>query len=161
MNNRRCAIKSIRYALCACVAALAVMLAAPAAAEISGDWRYEAADSGAVILGYIGRERTVTIPSQLDGLPVTDIGMDAFYGSILLENVTIPGSVRVVDMSACSDMDNLLRLTIEEGVRRIGADLFGRNDWIERMTFPQGLEEIERSAFSDCRNIRELTLPRG
>jgi hypothetical protein len=49
------------------------------------------------ITAYPGSSNVVNIPSTIDGLPVTDIGTNAFEDCILLTNVTIPDSVTNIE----------------------------------------------------------------
>ena len=45
------------------------------------------------ISGYTGPGGAVTIPNTINGLPVTSIGVDAFYADSSLTSITIPNSV--------------------------------------------------------------------
>jgi hypothetical protein len=86
---------------------------------------YELAGSGAVITGYeweLGDE--LTIPSELDGYPVTGIGLSAFFSSDNLERVTIPDSVTVIEDYAFIDCPRLKRVSIPASVEHIGLNPF-------------------------------------
>ena len=45
------------------------------------------------ITGYLGPSGPATIPSTINGLPVTSIGIQAFAGDLRLTSITLPGSV--------------------------------------------------------------------
>ncbi|MDP4178083.1 MAG: hypothetical protein Q8900_07045 [Bacillota bacterium] len=59
----------------------------------SGDYTYSVSNSTAVITGYKGSGRNVTIPSKIDGYTVAGIGDNAFCGCSCLTSITIPNSV--------------------------------------------------------------------
>ena len=59
----------------------------------SSAYSYTAANGGIIITGYTGPGGSVTIPSTIIGLPVTDIEAGAFSGRTDLSSVIIPNSV--------------------------------------------------------------------
>ena len=62
-----------------------------AAVSTDGNWEYEPANNA--IVKYLGKEKTVVIPANIDGSAVTSIGAQAFYNNNTLASVTIPASV--------------------------------------------------------------------
>lgn len=60
---------------------------------------YRLEESGAVICGYEGTDTKITIPEELEGVPVTEIGEKAFEG-LGIEKVSFPESLRVIGDSA-------------------------------------------------------------
>ena len=73
------------------------------------EYTYETNSSAIAITGYIGANNVVTIPNTINGLPVTSIGVQAFEGSSLTD-VTIPGSVIIIEDNAfigCSGLTNI------------------------------------------------------
>ena len=80
-----------------------LLLAAPAA--VQAQFTYTNADGSIydystnadgvslTITGYTGPPWAVTIPTNINGLPVTNIGTNAFYDLTNLTSITIPSSV--------------------------------------------------------------------
>ena len=64
-------------------------------ATVYKDWKYELVDGGAVITETTQTSGTVTIPSEIDGYPVTDVSDGLFDGCTGLRNVTMPANVLV------------------------------------------------------------------
>lgn len=81
--------------------------------------------------------RINSIPDSFEGVPVTEIGDNAF--------AEIPDIVTFGD------------LVIPDSVRKIGADAFRRTG-ITDLTLPEGLEEIGDKAFF-CNSIDKLNIP--
>lgn len=60
---------------------------------IYGDYTYLLYSDGHItITKYNGNDKTVSVPSEINGHPVTAIGDNAFYGKFSLTEVTIPNS---------------------------------------------------------------------
>jgi len=64
------------------------------------------------ITGYSGTGGAVSIPSTINGLPVTIIDERAFESCLSLTSVTIPNSVLFIGISAFQSCPNLTSLTI-------------------------------------------------
>ena len=84
-------------------------------------------DGTMMITGYSGNEKNVTVPDEIDGVPVTVIGEGAFAQNPTVEHVTLPDSVTVIQAKAFFYCPNLASVKI-----------------------PRNLEEIGAGAFSDC-----------
>ena len=64
------------------------------------DYSYTSSGTGITITGYSGEGGAITIPDEIDGLPVTSIGNFAFYLCTGLTSVTIPDSVTSIGYDA-------------------------------------------------------------
>lgn len=102
-------------------------------------WRalgeYAVVDGGISYTGYIGNEKVVEIPSEVDGLPVVQIGGGAFHQRNDVEKVIIPSSVKTVKRQA----------------------FFG-NTTITEIVIPEGVEVIEDGAI-ECYKLKRLHIP--
>lgn len=169
--------------LFAALLAMLLLLAVPALAAVrTGDWAYNVKEDGtSSIAGYIGTDGTVAFPSELDGHTVTEIEVWAFIFGNTLEDVTIPGSIRLIGDSAFAKMEKLSRVTLEEGVEIIEGNAFNGCEklaeivlpdsvttlgWgafsyspnLERVSIGAGLKELDRDPFEGCKAIREVKL---
>ena len=118
---------------------------APEPEEMS--FRYTVEGGEAVICQYLGKNRNVVIPSEIEGYPVTRIadnaftnanvitvsipntvtaiGWFAFYGCYSLESVTIPSSVTRIDYAAFDNCPTLTILCVPETYAASYAVSFG------------------------------------
>jgi len=67
---------------------------------------YEDDGESVTILGYSGIESVITVPSELDGLPVRVIAENAFRGFTRLTKVYLPDTVEIIDYAfvSCPDL---------------------------------------------------------
>ena len=83
----------------------------------SGDWQYTLNDSGrAVITRYSGMAKEVTVPWNLDGHIVIEIGECAFAGNTRLRSVKMPAGIICIRMNAfmgCSVLEEVTLPTLK------------------------------------------------
>ena len=100
----------------------------------------------------------ITIPTELDEIPVTGIGNYAFYGRSALANVTIPQGITSIGDSAFLDCDTLISATIEEGVPT-GTNMFNGCDNLATVKLPESLTTIATGSFASCPALNHVTIP--
>ena len=120
------------------------------AAEITemegAQWNYETevnrqtGETYAIING-CRAAKDVTIPATVDGYPVRVIGRRAFSSGVsgdpdIIETVTIPDGVAIIDNGAFAHLQNLRSIII-----------------------PNSVILIDYNAFSECNNLTEVVLP--
>ena len=81
---------------------------------------WEITERGArIIERYEKFEGAMEIPSRLDGVPVVEIGKEAFSKKPSLKSVAIPDSVEVVGEKAFYNCKNLEELRLGRGIKKI------------------------------------------
>ncbi|HMM06399.1 MAG TPA: leucine-rich repeat protein [Clostridiales bacterium] len=105
----------------------------PVSAQTAGDYEYAALDGTAAIIGYQGEGGNVTIPSVLDGIPVTKISSFAF-----------------------ADCDNITALTIPDGITSIGECAFLGCTSLTSLTVGVKVADIAAEAFRDCTALTNI-----
>ena len=68
--------------------------------------------------------KSISIPSKMNGLPVTRIGENAFDGCSYMTNVVIPDSVISIGRSVFNNCPDLTNATIGTSVQTIGGNAF-------------------------------------
>ena len=149
--------------------------------EIEGstaDYEYTIDAEGNVTLDHFipaeSYEGELTIPSEIEGHPVTTLGKGCFMSATGITAVTIPASVIDVGVHVFFDCDALTTFTVEEG----NPYLYVENDVLfaddgkllvaypaskadESYTIPAGVEEVTSGAFGFAQNLKELTVSDG
>jgi hypothetical protein len=119
-----------------------LLLATPVA--VQAQFSYSTNNGTITITVYYGPGGAVSIPSQINGLPVTAIGDGAFRGTGLT-SVTIPNSVTSIGYQAFYDCTNLTSVTIPDSVTIIGA-------------LPDTVTSILGLAFGGCTSLTAISV---
>ena len=101
----------------------------------------------------------ITIPNEIDGLPVASIGDSAFYDCIRLASVEIPNSITSIGAYAFQKCTNLTSVTIPESVTWISYAVFLGCSNLERITIPDSVTGIDKFAFSGCSSLTSIAIP--
>ena len=168
-------MKNILLALLGFMVALAPL---PATAQFI----YTTNNGTITITGYNGLGGAVTIPSIINGLPVTSISSQAFQNNSILTSVMIPSSVTSMGFwtfRSCSNLTNvtisgsitslrgadfydcisLTSVTILNGVTRIGGQEFGDCASLISVTIPNTVTILEEEAFYNCISLTNIAIP--
>jgi len=114
---------------CGLLVAVFLLLADAARAE---DYSYTI-NYGSVttitITAYTGSGGAVTIPSTINGLPVTTIGYQAFNGNTNITSLIIPDSITSLESALYeggpfASCVNLISVTLPKGINNIGVAMF-------------------------------------
>jgi len=114
---------------------------------------------GVTITKYIGGGAEVNIPAEIDGVPVTEIGRNAFLDNVNITSVIIPNTVTIIGQSAFSGCRSLASINIPDGVTTIERSTFFACIGLISVTIPDGVTTIGNSAFYDCRSLTSITIP--
>src|SRR4029077_59472 len=95
----------VRTACVTSLLPLLLLLTLPAA--VQAQYNYLTNNGTITITRYDCSSGAVTIPSTINGLPVTSIGDYAFFGCTSLTNVTIPNSVTNIGYAAFNTCTSL------------------------------------------------------
>ena len=79
---------------------------------VTGDFVFAVRDdsTGIVVVKYNGTASTLTVPSAVAGLPVVEIGAQAFEGNTKLKSVTLPATIEIIGRRAFAECKNLLEV---------------------------------------------------
>jgi hypothetical protein len=99
-----------------------LFLAVPVA--VQAQFIYSTSSGAVTITGYTGLGGDVTIPSTIDGVPVTSIGIFAFTGCSSITSVTIPNGVILIGTGAFDACTNMTSVTLPSTVSSIGEYAF-------------------------------------
>lgn len=107
---------------------------------------------------YEGNNPEVVIPSEIDGLPVTQIHPSTFKGNQTITSVVLPeGMTEIPDdfFNSCSKLENVY---LPETVTKIGSGAFTYDSKIKNFTFHEGITELGSAAFQLCRGLTGVVI---
>ncbi len=87
------------------------------------------------------------------------IGNDAFYGCVLLTEITVPDSVTTLNNGAFYDCSGLSELLLPDSVLNIGWSTFVNCTSLTTMGIPEGVSSIGYYAFRGCASLKSVTIP--
>jgi BspA type Leucine rich repeat region (6 copies) len=104
-------------------------------------------------------DAVVTIPNNVNFLPVTCIGDLAFYGDSSLANVSIPNGVTNIGISSFGRCTSLTNITIPNSVITIGENAFQYCTHLTNITIPDSVTSIGPWAFFYCTGLANISIP--
>lgn len=103
--------------------------------------------------------KEANIPSKIDGVTVTSIGIEAFRECEKLTSVTIPSTVQTIHGRAFYDCKSLTGVAIANGVTSIGQGAFTGCVGLTSVTIPNSVTSIGNGVFSSCTNLKKVIIP--
>lgn len=146
---------------------------------------YRILDGEAILLGYKGNDKELTLPATLGGKPVTEIWQNAFsmLGDVRgesMDKVVIPEGVKRIGEMAffeCGELSSVVlpdslefigdgafsgcalrKVKIPSSVAVIPADCFSSCSWLTEVEIPEGVTEIHKDAFRNS-SLKTVSLP--
>ena len=137
------------------------VLTASAEGSVLDDLTWEENDvgTGVIITGYNGEDTSIVIPDQINDLPVTAIGSQAFVRKNTLVNVKLPDTITEIASMAFAQCENLKTINMPESLKTIGGTAFGSCSSLEAIEIPDGTTSIGNGAFSTCTALASVTIP--
>ena len=122
------------------------------------DFEYVVTEENTIkITKYIGTADTVVIPSDIDGLTVTEIGAVAFENAAVTE-VLLPKSLTQIGTSAFAGCTALKHITIPSDCLTLYSHAAFYGSGLESVTFAEGVSYIPETCFAGTQ-LTEVILP--
>lgn len=118
-------------------------------------------DGTAMITGYRGEDKDVTIPATINGFKITKIYSFCMglQGNNTLESVTIGNNIKEIRRWAFRKCSKLKTVNIGKSVRIIEDYAFYQCPEISNVNFDEGVKAIEKNAFDNCSKLKSVSLP--
>lgn len=126
--------------------------------RVSDDYSYDVYKSYIKLTGYLGEETVITLPSELDGRPVTVIGALTFFERAKVTSVTIPDSVTAIEESAFYYADALTSIVIPDSVTSIGTRAFAWCNELSSVRLGAGITAIPDYCFNHCASLESVNI---
>lgn len=108
----------------------------------------------------MGGRKTLVIPAEWEGKPVTAIAASGFQGLSSLQSVSLPASLRSIGNSAFRECRSLSQVNLPEGLRSIGEYAFSQTA-LRSLTVPDSVTFMGAGAFWYCTSLRSVRLGSG
>ena len=140
----------------------------------------------ATILGCSGSEPSLSLPDEIDGFPVTNLGPNFFVedtssakhtrslvlikkpppntgrnGNKTLKHLTLPAHLRRIASRGFAGCSALIRLELPPSVETLGTRVFDHCRSLNRIQLSESLTALPDYAFADCRSLETLTIPQS
>lgn len=114
----------------------------------ASDFSYELSDdnSGVKITAYKGGANC-RIPSEIEGMPVTEIAESAFSSKKNLVVLVMPDTIKKVGKNCFEFCKALKAVKLSSSLSAIGGRIFHYCESLEEITIPESVTTIEKSAF--------------
>lgn len=125
------------------------------------NFEYVIKDNNAVIVSYIGDEKTVVIPETLGEYKVTELEYDCFRGNDDIRIVVVPKTVKNIGEGAFSNCKALRQVVMQYGLESIGDSAFAFCPSLHISRMPDSVHSIGDKLFKDCTLLSEVVLSKG
>ena len=85
----------------------------------------------------------------------------AFCNCIMLDNVTIPGSVKEIGANAFFSCRQLKNVTIQNGAPKVIQSGAFAETGIAKIVIPESVTKVADGAFRNCKSLQSVTIPEG
>ena len=123
-----------------------------------GNFEYSVNNGSVVIEKYTGTESFVIIPDSIEGIPVTQIGDEAFRNHGEIKEVIFPKSIVYAGNYAFCECRALKEADFSDNLNFAGAHLFYNCRALEKIRIPSKIEYIGDGFAKNCESLNEITI---
>lgn len=122
------------------------------------DFSWEDVEGGVVITEYTGTDKSVEIPSKIDGKDVKEIGSDAFV-NVEIIGVKLPNTVEKINDEAFLYCTTLVEVIFGDNVIEIGESAFEGCSALSKVQLNSNLEIIGAQSFTWTTSLKKILIP--
>ena len=112
-----------------------------------------------MITRYNGSDKTIIVPSTIDGYTVKGIGDYAFSGCSSITDVTIPQGITSIGIAAFVFCNGLESVSIPDSVTNIGSSAFFNCTALTGIVLPDGIQAVPDYLCYGCIRLSDASLP--
>lgn len=105
-----------------------------------------------------GTEHLV-IPEEIDGVPVTSIGVNAFQDCSSLVSVQMPNSITTIGKCAFQNCVNLEEVNLSAALTTLVSNIFEGCTSLKSISIPESVTNMGMECFQGCTSLKEVTIP--
>ncbi len=114
------------------------------------DYTYTQANGEITITKYSGTEEIVEIPTEINAIPVTTIGKQAFYNCSTIKQLIIPYGVTTINNEAFRNCTNLETIYYDCNLKKLGSNIFRGCTKLKTAYVGEQVENIGINGNNDC-----------
>lgn len=124
---------------------------------------YELSENGQyyIVTDVGDKQKELEIEAEYEGLPVKEIGEEAFKDATALEKVVIPEGVEKIGKNAFENCSALKEVAFPSTITVITANAFKNCDALEEIVIPDTVTKIESNAFYACDGVKKISIGKG
>ena len=115
-------------------------------------------DKKGILIRYMGRDQDIVITPRIHGIPVREIGENAFFLAHLIPAFNLYKRLNPVSIEDAYNVAPF-SVTLPEGITRIGDNAFVEAG-LSEIIIPKSVKEIGISAFAD-NDLKKIVIPEG
>ncbi|MBR6581647.1 MAG: leucine-rich repeat protein [Ruminococcus sp.] len=128
-----------------------------------GDWWYSIFSDGTVVIRqYDGDDEVVTVPSQINGRTVVELGDNALQGSTKppdqKKEIILPETIRKIGACSIAHCAKLEKINIPKNLKEIGGRAFIGCSSLKSINI-NNIEKLGWGAFESCESLEEIYVP--
>lgn len=129
-------------------------------AQEADNFTFTVENDEVTITGYNGTsDGVLTVPDEIDGLPVTVIAENAFRNQKNITEFILPDGLKAIGQYAFRECAQLEKVEIPSGVKTIERGTFDSCEALKEVILPDKLITIGEQAFECCRSLESITIP--
>ena len=121
------------------------------------EFTYVPFGGGIMITKNLSTRPVIVIPETIDGLPVTQIGQNAFR-DCKARSIVLPSSLLIINSCAFQYCYALETVRIPDKVNHVGSYAFDYCSGLKEVTLPDSLDYLGRSAFKHCPSLKRVLI---
>ena len=129
----------------------------------ASDFKYKLSDdmNGVIITEYVGNSQNITIPSEIEEIPVVELGENAFrFNNKDIVSIFIPDSIKKLGDYVFSGCESLKYVELSKNLSELPNYCFSYCSAFEQFEIPSQIKKIGQGAFSYS-GLKSITVPEG
>ena len=108
------------------------------------------------IVGYVGSEKKVSVPSRINSLSVISIGAGCFEGNTTVEEIKLHSDITIIGEAAFKNCTALKELKSDDSLATLGASMFEGCTSLTEYQIPDAVTDIPEKCFAGCTSLVEI-----
>lgn len=108
------------------------------------------------LVGYVGTEKEVSVPSRINSLSVVSIGAGCFEGNTTVEVIKLHSDIIDVGDGAFKNCTSLKEIKNDDALETLGASMFEGCASLEQYQIPDAVTDIPEKCFAGCTSLTEV-----